>query len=126
MTGLGLDICEVRRMEKYVQDDRFISRFFTDEEAAYIRSRGVSAAQTLAGMFASREALGKAIGKGIDFDMKEAEIRHDAYGRPYYHLNGQLAERMAGDRFLLSITHDGGIAAAVCIRERVSEKDINV
>ncbi len=116
--GLGLDICEIARMEKNLINDRFISRFFTEDEAAYIRSRGAGAAQTMAGLFAAREALGKAMGCGIDFELKEAEIRHDSDGCPYYHLTGSLAERTAGSRFLLSITHDSGIAAAVCIREK--------
>ena len=53
----------------------------------------------------------------IDFDLKEAEIRHDEKGLPFYHLTGRLAEKTDGEIFLLSISHDGGIAAAVCIRE---------
>ena len=119
--GIGLDICEIARMENNLQNDHFLARFFTEAEVSYIRSRGAAAAQTLAGLFASREALGKSLGGGIDFDLKEAEIRHDSAGRPYYYLTGRLAERTAGDRFWLSITHDGGIAAAVCIREKASE-----
>ena len=115
--GIGLDLCQVARMEKHVADDRFLSRFFTDDETAYVRSRGKHASQTLAGLFAAREALGKALGGGIDFNLKEAEIRRDANGRPYYHLTGELASRAGEDRFFLSITHDGGIAAAVCVRE---------
>ncbi len=118
--GLGIDLCEISRMEKHLDDDRFLERFFTQDEIQYIRSRGKGAAQTLAGLFASREALGKALGTGIDFELKEAEICHDASGLPFYHLTGRLAERTEGERFLLSITHDGGVAAAVCIREIVS------
>lgn len=119
--GLGLDICEISRMEKYIQDDRFLTRYFTPEEIRYVRSKGAVAAQTLAGLFASREALGKALGSGIDFELKEAEIRHDRNGRPYYCFSGRLAERLSGDCFFLSVTHDGGIAAAVCVRERDRE-----
>ena len=115
--GVGLDLCEIARMEKHVADDRFLCRFFTDNEIAYIRSRGKQAPQTLAGLFAAREALGKALGGGIDFNLKEAEVRHDANGRPSFHLTGELALRAGADRFFLSISHDGGMAAAVCIRE---------
>lgn len=118
VVGVGLDICEISRMERNLRDNRFISRYFTETEADYILSRGVSAAQTMAGMFAAREALGKAIGGGIDFDLKEAEVLHDRNGRPFFSLSGNLSERTAGDRFFLSITHDGGIAAAVCVREK--------
>ena len=115
IAGIGLDLCEISRMEKNIRDERFLKRFFSEDEAQYIRSKGVSAAQTMAGIFAAKEAFGKALGTGLDFDLREAEILHDENGCPCYHLNGALKERTAGDRFLLTITHDGGMAAAVCI-----------
>ena len=117
--GIGLDLCEIARMEKYLEDNRFLARYFTDDEIVYVRSKGKQAPQTLAGIFAAREALGKALGSGIDFNLREAEVRHDANGQPCYHLTGDLARRTEGDRFFLSITHDGGMAAAVCIRESI-------
>jgi len=115
--GLGLDVCEVSRMERLLRDGRFLSRFFTEAEAEYIRSRGKSAAQTMAGLFAAREALAKALGGGIDFDLKEAEIAHTPAGAPFYRLSGVLKQRVGDDRLLLSISHDGGVAAAVCLIE---------
>ena len=115
--GLGIDLCEISRMEKLLADEKFLCRFFTAGEIQYVRGKGKSAAQTLAGLFAAREALGKALGSGIDFDLKEAEIRHDEKGLPFYHLTGRLAKKTDGEIFLLSISHDGGIAAAVCVRE---------
>ena len=59
--GLGMDLCEIARMEKQLRDDRFLARFFTPGEIEYVRSRGAGAAATLAGLFAPREALGKAL-----------------------------------------------------------------
>ena len=56
--GIGLDVCEIARMEKVLQDDRFLTRYFTSAEIDYIRSRGTGAARSLAGLFAAREALG--------------------------------------------------------------------
>lgn len=117
--GLGIDICEIARMEKLMADDRFIKRWFTPDEIAYVQSKGKGAAQTLAGLYAAREALAKALGSGIDFDLKEAEILHTPAGTPFFRLTGSLAERTAGDRILLSITHDAGVAAAVCILEQI-------
>ena len=115
--GIGIDLCEIARMEKLLADDRFLSRYFTPAEIAYIRGKGVSAAQTAAGMFAAREALAKALGTGIDFDLRESEITHDDAGQPRYALSGRLAERVGSDRLFLSISHDGGVAAAVCFIE---------
>jgi len=118
--GVGLDVCEIRRMEKRAEDERFLSRFFTEQERAYIAGRGAGAAQTLAGLFAAKEAFAKALGTGIAFDLREAEIVHDALGRPGYQLRGRAAELTGEDRFFLSVSHDGGVAAAVCVRETES------
>ncbi len=115
--GLGLDLCEVSRMEKLLENSRFMARFFTEQEAAYVQSRGAGAARTLAGLFASREALGKALGGGIDFELKEAEVCHTEAGAPYFRFSGKLKERIGSDRVLLSVSHDGGMAAAVCLVE---------
>ena len=115
--GLGLDLCEIARMEKQLRDDRFLARFFTPGEIEYVRSRGAGAVATLAGLFAAREALGKALGGGIDFELKEAEVCHTENGAPYFRLSGRLKERVGKSRLFLSISHDGGMAAAVCLLE---------
>ena len=115
--GLGLDLCAVSRMEKLLQNERFLNRYFSGEEITYIRGKGKGAAQTMAGIYAAKEALTKALGTGIVFDLKEICIRHNEAGMPDYELSGKAAESGAGDRFLLSVTHDGGMAAAVCVRE---------
>ena len=115
--GLGLDLCEISRMEKLLADERFLKRYFNEGEISYIRSKGKSAAQTMAGIFAAKEALSKSLGTGITFELKEISIFHDEAGRPGYSLSGRAKELGEGDRFWLSITHDGGMAAAVCVRE---------
>ena len=115
--GVGFDLCEIARMEKQTENERFLSRFFTEQEAAFILSKGNNKAQTMAGIFAAKEALSKALGTGIAFELRDIEVLHNEAGRPCYALTGE-AERLAGnDRFLLSISHDGGVAGAVCIRE---------
>ena len=115
--GVGLDLCEIARMEKQAENERFMNRFFTDREIAFIQSKGKNKAQTLAGIFAAKEALAKALGTGIAFELKEISIFHDEAGMPGYSLSGKAEKLGAGDRFWLSISHDGGIAAAVCVRE---------
>ncbi len=120
--GLGLDLCEISRMEKMLADERFLNRYFTEEEAGYIRSRGRSAAQTMAGIFAAKEALMKALGCGLaSGELKDICVLHDSAGAPYYALQGEYA-RIAEEKGIgplhLSITHEGGMAAAVCIAEK--------
>ena len=58
---------------------------------------------------------------GIDFDLKEAEVCHTESGAPYYRLSGSLKNRVGNNRLFLSISHDGGMAAAVCLIEGESE-----
>jgi len=120
--GIGFDLCEIARMEILAEDERFLNRFFTPGEAAYIRSKGKNKAQTMAGIFSAKEALTKALGTGLIFDLREIEIRHNEAGLPYYALTGEAAEKAEGDRFFLSISHDGGMAGAVCICEKTGER----
>ena len=115
--GLGLDLCEIARMEKLLKDERFLERYFNEGETGYIQSKGRNAAQTMAGIFAAKEAFAKALGTGIVFNLKEISIFHDEAGRPGYSLSGEAEKLGQGDRFFLSISHDGGVAAAVCVRE---------
>ena len=104
-------------MEKLKEDGRFLARFFTEEEGEYIRKGGGSAGQRMAGIFAAKEAFGKSLGTGLAFELKEVEVRHTETGQPYYALSGKAKELGGDSRFLLSISHDGGLAGAVCVRE---------
>ena len=119
--GLGIDLCEIRRMEDAITHPRFLLRVFSEEEQAYILSRKAGAGQTAAGLYAAKEAFLKALGTGIcSLALCEIRVAHDEKGAPYYLLGEkqleQLAERGAESAHL-SITHDGGTAAAVCILE---------
>ena len=122
IAGVGMDLCEISRMEKLLSEGKFLRRFFSPEEQAYIKGKGNSAAQSMAGVFAAKEALTKALGTGIvSGALSDICILHDANGAPYYDLRGQYAdlarEKGIGSLFL-SISHEAGIAAAVCVAER--------
>lgn len=122
ITGIGIDLCEISRMEKLLEDGRFLARYFSAEEQDYIRGKGKTGAQSMAGIYAAKEALVKALGCGIvTADLGAVDVTHDKYGKPSYVLQGEYA-RLAEDKrissFYLSITHDGGMAAAVCVAER--------
>ena len=122
IAGIGIDLCEISRMEKLLEGDHFLARYFSPGEQVYIRGRGKAGAQSMAGIYAAKEALVKALGCGIvTADLSAVEVTHDKYGKPAYVLEGEYA-RLAEDKrissFHLSITHDGGMAAAVCAAER--------
>ena len=108
--GMGLDLCAISRMQELLDSGRSLRRMFTPEEEAYIRSRGASAAQTMAGLFAAKEAVLKALGTGLTIPMTDVVIRHTALGQPQVFLNGKAAEM--GGPTLITITHEGDMAAA--------------
>lgn len=123
MIGIGLDMCEIARMERLLtKDSSFLQRYFSAEEQAYILARGKTAAQSMAAMFAAKEALLKAMGIGLGggLSLKDICIAHTEQGQPLYVLLGAAAEKLkalGGSRALLSLTHEAGIAAAVALIE---------
>lgn len=119
--GIGTDLCQVSRMANLLADSSFLARYFAASEQAYILSRGKLAPDSMAGHFAAKEALAKALGTGLDgVRLQDIVIQHDDKGAPYYHLKGtvkDLAERMGVNQLHLSISHDGGLAIAFAVLE---------
>lgn len=105
-------------MEALLRDERFLNRYFTPAETAYVHARGAGAAQTLAGLYAAKEAVLKAMGVGIALPLQEVEIFHGSGGQPQVRLTGRAAQQLAGmggGSFLLTITHEGDTAAAAAL-----------
>lgn len=110
--GIGIDLCAIPRMQELLDSGRPLRRMFLEDEEAYIRSRGVSAAQTAAGLFAAKEAVLKALGTGLTIAMTDIHIVHSELGQPRVLLSGKVAHM--GDA-QISITHEDNMAAAVAI-----------
>lgn len=110
--GTGVDIIEVRRLrqavEKWGQD--FLNRVFTSEELANSRTRG-SLYQHLAGRFAAKEAVFKALGdKGLNW--KDVEILNDEDGKPHCLVLNGKGKKVAVH---ISISHVKNYAVANAI-----------
>jgi len=121
--GLGIDLCEISRIEKAMQrNESFLNRYFTQQERDYLTGRGNMAAQSAAAMFAAKEAFLKAVGTGIGrgIPLEDVGVAHDELGAPHYALTNAAAERMhalGASAAWLSLTHEAGMAAAVCVIE---------
>src|SRR5690606_39199044 len=78
--------------------------------------------RSLAGRFAAKEALIKALGDSHGMRWHDMEIVPDEHGNPSFRLGGALA-RIAADRGItelhVSMSHDAGVAVAQVIAERV-------
>ena len=123
IVGFGMDLCPIARGEEMLQKPHFMERVFTQGERGYIASRAEGAAQSAAGLYAAKEAVLKALGTGIGHEgagLSQIEIGHSVYGAPQVRLSGAAQERLlriGGTRVHLTITHDGGMAAAAAIAE---------
>jgi holo-[acyl-carrier protein] synthase len=112
---VGVDIIEIERIRRALARDGFRERCFTEAERAYCDSRA-DPAQSYAARFAGKEAVGKALGCGINFTWKDVEI----IGRPKpsVRLSGRtaaFAEKVSAGAIDLSMTHAREIAAAICV-----------
>lgn len=118
IAGIGCDLADVGRVARaLVRTPRLAERLFTpgEREAARIRT------ERLAGFFAAKEAVLKALGTGLRGGRwTEVEIVHDELDRPLVQLHGAFADaaRQRGIRTIhLSISHSAGLAMAQAVAE---------
>ncbi|MHC4938560.1 MAG: holo-ACP synthase [Planctomycetota bacterium] len=120
VVGIGLDLVEIERMADVLQrtGDRFLNRVLhpEDDRSRFARGEGPT---HLAGLFAAKEAVMKALGTGMaGANFADIRVRHRDSGQPYVELEGKAAEKAAElgvGAWEISITHSKTTAAAVAI-----------
>lgn len=101
MKGLGIDIVEIERIEKAMKKERFLLKLFTEKERLYIKNKG-NRAETVAGLFASKEAVSKVLGSGVVYSWTDIEIDHTDKGQPIVRLHG-VAKEIANEKDIVTI-----------------------
>jgi len=106
---IGIDIVVISRIEKLIKKYGLNLKFLNEDE------KYTNKPESIAGIFAAKEAFSKAIGSGIgkEFSFKDISILKDKKGKPFIKLNSPLPIKSSD----LSITHDGGFAIAAVIVE---------
>ncbi|MDD7383367.1 MAG: NAD(P)H-hydrate dehydratase [Peptoniphilaceae bacterium] len=101
---IGNDIVSINKIKSVLdKNPKFLNRIFTNDEINYINKK-TNKIQTIAGMFAAKEAIVKALKLNIrDILKKNIEIRHE-YSSPEGFYKGQKIE--------VSISHQGDYAIA--------------
>jgi len=121
ITGIGIDIIEVKRMERWLDNTALLERYFHPQEITLAFSRKKSAAQTLAARFAAKEAFGKALGTGLArIELKDIIVINNDNGKPDIKLTGTAEnefEKSGADKVHLSITHERENAVAMIVLE---------
>ena len=119
MLRTGIDLIEIERVRSLLEryGARFLERVFTQQEITEL-GENVS---SLAGRFAAKEAVAKALGTGIGaVAWREIEILRGPQREPVLHLHGaaaELAQALGLDEWSVSISHSltdaVGMAVAV-------------
>ena len=116
---VGIDVLDVKRMEKLVENESFLVKNFTSYEIKYLNKKKFKD-QTLAGLFCAKESFLKALGIGIKngIQLNEIEVNHDENGKPYYNLSDNvktILNDLKVKNIDLSISHTDSIATAICV-----------
>ena len=122
VVGHGVDIIEIERIERMLAEhgERFVERTYTAAEMAHADGRRRGRTESLAGRFAAKEAVMKALGtgwrRGVAF--REIEVLQQPSGEPYVVLHGRTAE-VARERSIariwISISHIRELAVATAV-----------
>jgi holo-[acyl-carrier protein] synthase len=121
IVGLGVDICEIARMERAISRHPTLrDRVFTPEEIAYCDSKA-RPAESYAGRFSAREATIKALGGYRGRRWQDISVTRHPSGAPAIRLDGNAkrrADALGVTDVLITFTHEktSAVAFAVAIR----------
>ncbi len=113
---IGIDILEVERVDA---SDSLLNKIACVEEIEYIKNSSIQK-QKAAALFAVKEAVLKALGRGIgDVNFKDIQLCHKASGSPYIKLHGKALEIFKSEhqekRIEISLSHTKLVVVAVAI-----------
>lgn len=119
--GIGTDILKISRIAAVIsRHPRFVQRFFSPSEQALFLQRGM-AVSVIAGNYAMKEAVSKALGTGIrEFNFRDIEVLRDKVGKPVIKLNNgakQILDRLCIGVIHGTISHEKAYVVANCIIE---------
>lgn len=109
ITGVGTDIVRIERIRKL--RPAAVTRILTPAEEDYC-CRHTTPEVRIAGRFAAKEAILKALGTGLGGGVtwKQIEILPDENGAPKARFSGAVARKLAA----LAASHDGTQSATHC------------
>ncbi len=109
---IGTDIIQISRIEKSLEKfgEKFKTKFLNDSELQLVKKT-----ESIAGFWAAKEAIAKALGCGIGSELAfhDIIIKKDHKGAPSFVLTNEAQKIHKIESTSLSISHDGGFAIAV-------------
>lgn len=120
IVGIGVDVVDLARFSKVVyRTPGILDRLFTKAEQTGLAGKQL-ALVSLAGRFAVKEAVAKALGAPAGMEWHDCEVSNS--GAPTISLRGtvaKVADSKGVTNWHVSISHDGPIAIAYVIAEKV-------
>ena len=121
--GIGVDIVEISRIKKLMENQHAIDRLLTKKEAELMKNKP-KPHEFFAGRFAVKEAVSKAFGVGISkCPPNEVEVLNDDLGMPYVVFYGnakKMQDGMNASKIFISITHEKEYAVAMAVLEETN------
>jgi holo-[acyl-carrier protein] synthase len=115
IAGIGVDMTEISRLESALaRTPGLADRLFAQSERR-------SSVRELAGSFAAKEALAKALGAPRGLRWTDVVLHREPSGRPVLEITGTVAVAAADQgisAWHVSISHDGGFCLAMVVAER--------
>ena len=119
IVGVGVDIVDLARFERALDRTPALkTRLFADVELS--TPQRILSLRSLAGRFAAKEALIKALGDSAGIRWHDMQVISDGLGNPRFDLRGpaaELATAVGATRLHLSMSHDAGLAIAYVVAE---------
>lgn len=119
IVGIGVDVVDIARFERALQrTPTLTSRLFSESEQ--LKDGVARPLRSLAGRFAAKEALIKALGDSSGVTWHDMQVISDSLGNPSFELLNStktIAERRGITSVHLSMSHDAGIAIAYVVAE---------
>lgn len=120
IVGIGVDVVDLARFQSLVErTPQIINRLFTSAEQINADGQKLPTI-SLAGRFAVKEAVAKALGAPAGMAWHDCEVSNG--GAPTISIRGTVAEvaaKLAITNWHVSISHDGPVAIAYVIAEKV-------
>ena len=117
-SNTALETIKIRRIQRVLERyPRLTHRLFCSHEIHYCNSQKRFPYQHYAARFAAKVAIRKLLGGGR---LNEISVRRDSYGQTSVELKGRAEMLCRGHQIYLSLSHEGGLAAAYA-REETDE-----
>ena len=118
--GVGTDIIEKKKKKNAIDNTPgFLEKVFTKREVEEL-SKNTLRVESVAGNFAVKEAVSKAVGTGIrGFSFRDIEVFRDELGKPIVRVSSKIEEVIKSKDYLfnVSISHNKTMAIAFVVLE---------